>query len=129
MAYGFRCVNCGLQDTPHENFSLEYENEEDSKQRLKGYRYSLFFCPGFRYKKRERQDVVSERFRDLLNKTRFLNHQPVKGDFPGWVHRGAQMMLEKYWLSLGYPKDGPTRSFNDGVWMILPNGRLVDIGS
>lgn len=46
MAYGYTCIHCGRQETPHKH--LDQDSEGVAKV-LPDYRYSLEMCPGFAY--------------------------------------------------------------------------------
>jgi len=58
MADGFKCANCGWEETPHDEILNEGlhgagEIEEEGKQHIRGYQFSLINCPGFRLSQRD----------------------------------------------------------------------------
>lgn len=122
MAYGFRCAKCGYQETEHEIGVFDgYDGDSP-----RGYRYSFKDCPGFVYSKKDETDVVNSYLGDVVG-DRFTG--PRDSDFvPERFRQRVKKLEKKYWRDLGYP-DGPPRMFNDEILMILPDGRIVDIGS
>jgi hypothetical protein len=121
MAYGFRCVYCGYQETSH---LVGSEGEPQAR----GYKFSLEKCPGFKYREKDYGALVEERFDDLMGKYKYQNHQVLATDLPEGIDEQAEEMVKKHWLELGYSEDGP-QMFNHEIWVILSNGQVIDIGS
>lgn len=105
MAYGLCCAKCGLQETQHDS---GLEEGEDGNKCVPGYRYSFNRCSGFSYRRKDHEVAVEEFMRD-----------PIES-FPEYLRRRAEKRRELETVFL---------PINHSVWLILPNGQVVDIGS
>lgn len=120
MAYGFRCARCGYQEREHE---IGLFGEYDAL-RPRGRKYSLESCPGFSYMKKDETAVINEYVDALINES----GSGSCDFFPDRLRKRAEKLEKKYWRDHGYTNGRPLMISHD-IWLVLRDGRMVNMGS